>query len=77
MLGGWSFYVHAIGKFIDRAAEKKTMATLLDMPVLCIKKPGAGMIYINPVTINRARIYHSNQDPFKPGRLFPLDPEDI
>lgn len=77
MLGGWNFYAHAIGKFTDRAAENKTMATMLDMPVLCIKKPGIGMIYINPVTINRARIYHSNQDPFKPGRLFPLDPEDI
>lgn len=77
MLGGWNFYARVIGTFTDRVAESKAISTLLDMPVLCIRKPGTGMAYVNPVAINRARIYHSNQDPFKPSRLFPLDPADI
>lgn len=77
LVGGWEFHTHAIGTFPDRKAEGKTIVTLLDMPVLCIKRPGKGMIYINPENVNRARIYHSNSDPFMPQRLFPLDTEEI
>ena len=76
MTGGWELYAHVIGKFPDRNSSNKAATTLLEQPVICIQKNG-GMIYVNPTSVNRIRIYHSNQNPFKPDRTFPLDPEEI
>ena len=76
MTGGWELYAHVIGKFPDRKSSSKVATTLLDQPVICIQKNN-GMIYVNPISVNRIRIYHSNLNPFKPDRTFPLDPEEI
>ena len=77
LAGGWEQYVHAIGRFPDRATESKVTETLLSMPVLCVQRPQNGMNYVNPEAIVRARIYHSNNDPFRPARLLPVDPDEI
>ena len=77
LAGGWEQYVHVTGTHPDRVIEKKVVETLLDMPVLCIQRPGIGYIYINPSNIIRARIYHSNRNPYLPARLLPLDPQEI
>ena len=76
MAGGWELYAHVLGKFPDRKSSSKAATTLLEQPVICIQKTG-GMIYVNPSSVTRIRIYHSNQNPFKPDRIFPLDAEEI
>ena len=77
LAGGWEQYVHVTGTLPDRETERKVIETLLDLPVICIKRIGNGYNYINPSNIVRARIYHSNREPFRPIRLLPLDPDDI
>ncbi len=77
LAGGWEQYVHVTGTQPDRETERKVVETMLDQPVLCIKRPDNGYNYINPSNIIRARIYHSNREPFRPVRLLPLDPDEI
>jgi len=77
LAGGWEQYVHVTGTHPDRETEKKVVATMLDLPVICIKRIGNGYNYINPANIIRARIYHSNRDPYRPVRVLPLDPQEI
>jgi hypothetical protein len=77
LAGGWEQYVHVTGTLPDRETERKVIETLLDLPVICIKRIGNGYNYINPANIIRARIYHSNREPFRPVRVLPLDPQEI
>lgn len=77
LAGGWEQYVHVTGTLPDRETERKVIETLLDLPVICIKRIGSGYNYINPANIVRARIYHSNREPFRPVRVLPLDPQEI
>ena len=77
LAGGWEQYVHVTGTLPDRETERKVIETLLDLPVICIKRIGSGYNYINPANIIRARIYHSNRQPFRPVRVLPLDPQEI
>ena len=77
LTGGWEQYVHVTGTLPDRETERKVVETLLDLPVICVKRPSNGYNYINPSNIIRARIYHSNRTPFRPERVLPLDPQEI
>jgi hypothetical protein len=77
LLGGWERYVHVTGVIPEQEVERKVVTTLLDLPVLCIKRAGTGYSYINPANVVRARIYHSNREPYRPFRVLPLDPQEI
>ena len=77
LAGGWHQYMHVTGRLPDRETERKVMENLLDLPVICIQRPGGGYNYINPANIVRMRIYHSNPSPFQPRKVLPLDPEEI
>lgn len=77
LTGGWEYYVHVTGTLPDRETERKTVETLLDLPVICIQRTGQGFCYINPENIVRMRIYHSNREPFRPVRVLQLDTEEI
>jgi len=75
--GGWEQHVHITGQFPDRSTERKIIENLFGLPVLCVHRSGAGMNYVNPSSIVRMRIYHSNRDPFRPAQLIQVDPQDI
>jgi hypothetical protein len=77
LTGGWEYYVHVTGTLPDRETERKVVETLLDLPVICIKRAGSGYSYINPENIVCMRIYHSNREPFRPARIPPLDTDEI
>ena len=77
LAGGWEYYVHVTGTLPDREKERKVVETLLELPVICIKRIGRGYSYINPENIVRMRIYHSNREPFRPARILPLDTNEI
>jgi len=77
LVGGWEEYVSVTGTVPDRKTEQKVVETLLDLPIICVKRTGNGYNYINPSNIIRARIYHSNRTPFRPERVLPLDPQEI
>ena len=77
LTGGWEQYVYVTGAMPDVKTERKVVETLLDLPVICVKRPSNGYNYINPSNIIRARIYHSNRTPFRPERVLPLDPQEI
>jgi len=77
LAGGWEQYVYVTGTVPDRETERKVVETLLDLPIICVKRAGNGYNYINPSNIIRARIYHSNRTPFRPERVLPLDPQEI
>ncbi len=77
LAGGWEFHVQVNGNLPDREIERKVVETLLDLPVICVKRIGSGYIYINPENIVRMRIYHSNREPFRPARVLPLDTNEI
>ncbi len=79
LVGGWELHAHVSGKPPDSQTEAKVIENLLALPVLCLKRAGNGdgYSYINPCNIIRARIYHSNNAPFRPAKLLPLDHDDI
>lgn len=77
LCGGWEQHLRVTGQFPDRATEKKVFENLFALPVLCVRRAGSGMNYLNPASIIRVRVYHSNRDPFRPAQLLAVDPEDI
>jgi len=77
LCGGWERHALLNGQFTDCSTEKKVIENLFGQPVICIHRTGGGMLYINPSSVIRVRIYHSNRDPFRPTQLIPVDPEDI
>lgn len=77
LAGGWEYYVYVKGTLPDRETERKVVESLLDLPVICIKRITRGYCYVNPENIVRMRIYHSNREPFRPARVLPLDTSEI
>jgi hypothetical protein len=70
---GDSVFLHVTGRIgkIDIVAE------LFGAPALCATSPPRGIVYINPATIVRARIYHSRDRIDHPDGLWMAEADDI
>lgn len=71
--GGSALYLHVVGRVTRAPLVDRVFGT----PAICATYPPDGVIYVNPRTIVRARVYHSVPVVTYPERLWIAEAEEI
>lgn len=71
--GGLQLHLHVRGVVIENFA----LEALFQEPAITASLPGGGTLYVNPKSLVRARIYHSNQELNYPSGIFVAEADEI